>query len=96
MLTDPRRDILTFLKESHGHVEELYAIDKRAPFNALTTASENKPFASERLVFGSQMLRDLWWTAWVTSVDPGATALLSPRDSDSRHVGTPQLSRIGG
>lgn len=89
VLADPRRDILAFLKESHGYVEELYAIDKRAAFNELTTAPENKQFAVERLVFGAQMLRDLWWTAWVTSVDPRAAAPPSPRDDGTRHVGAP-------
>lgn len=70
VLSDPRRDILAFLKQSHGYVEEFYTIDKREPYNELTTAPQNKQFAVSRLVFGAEMLRDLWWTAWVTSVDP--------------------------
>lgn len=74
VLKEPRREILAYLKESHTYVEELYTIDQRAPFNELTTAPANKQFAIERLVFGAQMLRDLWWTAWVTSVDPSTTA----------------------
>jgi len=30
-------------------------------------APDNKAFAVDRLAAGSRMLRDIWWTAWVTS-----------------------------
>lgn len=79
VLTEPRRDVLAFLKESHTYVDELYTLDKRFAFNELTTAPENKQFAVERLVFGAQMLRDLWWTAWMTSIDPSTAAPETPR-----------------
>lgn len=62
-------DVLKYLKESHTEVATLYQIDQRAPFNETTTAAENSRFVLERLAFGSRMLRDLWWTAWVTSVE---------------------------
>lgn len=62
-----RAAIIEYLKESNSHVEQLYQIDKAHPFDAGTTAPENKAFVSERLAAGARMLRDIWWTAWVTS-----------------------------
>ncbi|MFI5228201.1 MAG: nuclease [Gemmatimonadales bacterium] len=64
---DVRAAIVAYLRESNGQVERLYQIDKAHPFDANTTAPENKAFAAERLAAGARMLRDLWWTAWVTS-----------------------------
>lgn len=62
-----RPAIWQYVQHSHGQLERLYELDKRNPFNARTTAPENKQFATERLAAGAEMLRDLWWTAWVTS-----------------------------
>jgi len=67
VLPNPRAAVLNFLRTSHGKVERLYEIDKRAAFNEQTSAPENKQFAVERLAAGAEMLRDLWWTAWMTS-----------------------------
>lgn len=64
---DLRPAILTYLRRSNSEVEHLYALDKQAPFDAQTTAPENKAFTAQRLADGAQMLRNLWWTAWVTS-----------------------------
>jgi hypothetical protein len=64
---DLRSAIIDYLKESNSHVEELYKIDKAHTFDANTTAPENKAFVIDRLTAGARMLRDLWWTAWVTS-----------------------------
>jgi len=54
-------------------VPALYDIDKRAPFNELTTTPANKTFTVGRLAFGARMLRDLWWTTWVTSASTAST-----------------------
>jgi hypothetical protein len=35
-----------------------------------TTTPEHKAFAAARLAAGAEMLRDLWYTAWVTSAAP--------------------------
>ena len=67
---DVRAAIVAYLRESNGQVERLYQIDKAHPFDANTTAPENKAFAAARLAAGARMLRDLWWTAWMTSVRP--------------------------
>ena len=72
VLPDFRSAIIAYLRESHTQVERLYQIDKAHPFGATTTAPEDKAFAAERLAFGAKMLRDIWWTAWVTSAGSAA------------------------
>ena len=67
VVADPRAETIDFLKRSHALVETLYRIEKRATYDEKTLAPENKRFALERLAAGALMLRDLWWTAWVTS-----------------------------
>jgi len=67
VLPDLRAAIIQYLRDSNAQVERMYQIDKAHPFDSTTTAAENKTFANERLVAGAKMLRDIWWTAWVTS-----------------------------
>lgn len=67
---DLRRAITEYIATTHREVERLYQIDKAAPFDSTQTAEANRRFAAERLAAGAEMLRDLWWTAWVTSGDP--------------------------
>ncbi|MEP6491099.1 MAG: nuclease [bacterium] len=64
---DLRAAIVTYLHETNGQVERMYQIDRVHPFDTGTTAPENKAFAVERLAAGARMLRDIWYTAWVTS-----------------------------
>ena len=70
VIAKPREEILAYLGRSHSKVEDLYIRDKREPFGETTTSPEHKKFAAERLAAGAEMLRDLWWTAWVTSAGP--------------------------
>jgi hypothetical protein len=72
VLPDFRPAIIAYLRESNSLIERLYQIDKAHPFDSTTTAPENKAFAVERLSAGARMLRDIWWTAWVTSGLPPA------------------------
>jgi hypothetical protein len=67
VLGNPRDEIWDYLRQSNKLVEQLYILDKQQKFNAATTSAEHKKFAGERLAAGAQMLRDLWWTAWITS-----------------------------
>jgi hypothetical protein len=67
---DLRAAIITYLRETNSQVEPLYRLDKAHPFDSTTTQPENKAFAVERLAAGARMLRDIWWTAWVTSGQP--------------------------
>ncbi|MDQ6738174.1 MAG: nuclease [Gemmatimonadota bacterium] len=66
-LGDFRPAIIAYLRTTNSEVEQLYRLDKVAPFDTATTSVEDKQFTSARLAAGAQMLRDLWWTAWVTS-----------------------------
>ncbi len=67
VLPDLRTAIVSYLTQTNGQVEHLYQLDKAHPFDATTTAPENKSFTADRLAAGARMLRDIWWTAWVTS-----------------------------
>lgn len=74
IVPDLRAGIVEYLRQSSAKVEPLYQLDKAHPFDAGTTAPENKQFTVGRLAAGARMLRDLWWTAWVTSAPATSTA----------------------
>lgn len=67
-----RAAIVEHLEQAHARLTRLYELDKAIPFGAETASPEHKAFALERLAAGVRMLRDLWWTAWVTSVEDPA------------------------
>lgn len=64
---DIRATVIDYITRSNAETEHLYQLDKKVPFNAQNDSAEHKRFVAERLAVGAQMLRDLWWTAWVTS-----------------------------
>jgi hypothetical protein len=68
---DFRAAIITYLHETNMQVERLYQLDKDHPFDTNTTSPEDKAFTVDRLAAGAKMLRDIWWTAWVTSAQAG-------------------------
>ncbi len=63
-LEDPFADYLSFLRASHELTEELYRIDKAGGFEGVGTEG-GQQFAQARLAAGSQMLLNLWYTAWL-------------------------------
>lgn len=67
VIDNPREEIWNFLQQSNALVEQLYILDKQEQFSATTNSAVHKRFAAERLAAGATMLRDLWWTAWMTS-----------------------------
>lgn len=67
---DIRAAVWTYLGQTHGLVERLYELDLEEPFGRTTTGADHEAFVVERLAAGAEMLRDLWWTAWVSSA-PG-------------------------
>jgi hypothetical protein len=77
IIGNARGAIWRYLRESNAQVEQLYVLDKKVPFGKDNVSPEHKKFTAARLAAGAQMLRDLWWTAWVTS-DPA----LSPAPLD--------------
>jgi hypothetical protein len=65
--SDVRASVIAYLRESHALVPRLYDLDKLQPFGPDNTNPEHRRFTAERLAAGATMLRDLWWTSWVTS-----------------------------
>lgn len=87
VLTDLRGTIVKFLQDSNDQVEPLYQLEKREKFDEQTKNAEHKLFTIARLTAGIVMLRDLWWTAWVTSeVTPEQMQMLEK----SRKTETPK------
>jgi hypothetical protein len=78
IVENPREDIWRYLRDSNALVEQLYILDKKEQFGKENLAPEHKKFAAARLAAGAQMLRDLWWTAWVTS-DPALAPAVPSR-----------------
>lgn len=75
---DLRPAIIAYLHTTNGETEQLYRLDKAAPFDANTTSPDDKKFTAARLAAGAQMLRNLWWTAWITSAPAAATSTTTP------------------
>jgi hypothetical protein len=55
------------LHRTHARLIRLYELDQIRRFAQDNDSSEHKAFALERLTAGAVMLRDLWWTALMTS-----------------------------
>ena len=71
-LTDPFQQYIAYLRESNGHVGTVYALEKAGGFSGKGTP-EAFTFATRRLAAGSQMLLNLWFTAWLDSAIPEGT-----------------------
>lgn len=67
ILNKPREEMIAYLRDSRSHLEELYDLEKIENFGEKTKSEKHKKFVEARLAAGAQMLRDMWWTAWVTS-----------------------------
>jgi hypothetical protein len=66
-LQDPFADIMKYLFDSYNRVPELYRMDKTARWDANNRNAASKKFVTERLASASQMLANLWYTAWLGS-----------------------------
>jgi hypothetical protein len=65
---DPWSAILSYVRASNEEVTRLYQIDRDHGFGPETPPDQvSFAFASSRIAVGAEMLRDLWWTAWVSS-----------------------------
>lgn len=65
-LADPFHDYIAYLQSSHDLVENVYSLDKAGGFSG-HGSKEAFDFTTQRLAAGSQMLLDLWYTAWLES-----------------------------
>jgi hypothetical protein len=64
---DVRAEIIAYIRRSNSLVNRLYDLEKQQAFGPETSSPEHKTFAVERLSAGVELLRSLWWTAWVRS-----------------------------
>ena len=68
-LDDPFARYVAYLRQSNGMVEKVYALEKVGGFTG-KGSPEAFDFTTHRLAAGSQMLLDLWYTAWMESAVP--------------------------
>jgi hypothetical protein len=69
-LSDIRIEVMAHLERSHSRLERLYELDLVERWSAETRSAAHRDFAIERLVAGANMLRDVWWSAWIDSAQP--------------------------
>jgi len=67
-LDDPFAQYIAYLKQSNTLVEKVYALEKDGGFTGKGTPAAFE-FTAHRLAAGSQMLLDLWYTAWLDSAN---------------------------
>lgn len=67
---DVREAVWSYVRESNGEVERLYRLEQTYGFDPAAPVPETEAFAVERLVVGADMLRALWWNAWIESGRP--------------------------
>lgn len=65
-LNDPFADYVAYLRQSNGLMENVYVLEKAGGFREKGTP-EAFDFTTHRLAAGSQMLLNLWYTAWIES-----------------------------
>jgi len=68
-LDDPFARYAAYLRQSNGMVENVYALEKAGGFTGKGSPAAFD-FTIHRLAAGSQMLLDLWYTAWMESAVP--------------------------
>lgn len=68
-LGDPWKEYLRYIRESHSHVEPLYLLEQSGAFMG-TGTPEGLEFTRKRMAAGSQMLLNMWYTAWMESATP--------------------------
>lgn len=70
--TDPFESYLSYLRNSNRLVERVYQLDQAGGFRD-RGSKDAYDFTIHRLAAGSQMLVDLWYTAWLESGHPVET-----------------------
>lgn len=61
-----RTAVVRYVDHSHGQVERLYRLERDVGFDPDgRTRAETRDFAADRLAEGADMLRILWWSAWL-------------------------------
>jgi hypothetical protein len=70
-LDDPFARYVEYLRNSNSLVEKVYALDRTGGFTG-KGSPDAFDFTTRRLAAGSQMLLNLWYTAWLESAEPAA------------------------
>jgi hypothetical protein len=68
-LDNPFTDYVAYLRQSNALVENVYALEKAGGFTGKGSPAAFD-FTTHRLAAASQMLLDLWYTAWLESAVP--------------------------
>lgn len=68
-LQHPFKDYISYLRESQSEVEHLYELEKAGAFRGAGTP-EGVEFVRQQLGRGTQMLLNMWYTAWLESAQP--------------------------
>jgi hypothetical protein len=76
-LADPFAQYVDYLRESNKLVEKVYALDKAHAFTGKGSPGAFD-FTTHRLAVASQMLLDLWYTAWQESATFTDSSPISP------------------
>jgi|HubBroStandDraft_6_1064221.scaffolds.fasta_scaffold31784_3 hypothetical protein len=80
-LDNPFQDYLAYLHKSNGYVEKVYQLEKAGGFEGAGTP-ESRQFIEQRMAAGAEMLRDLWYAAWLDSaIDPPPYVPTKPANS---------------
>ena len=69
--TDYFQTAMELILESNSMVEDLYVLDRSKGF-AGRGSEESREFTAKRLARGAEVLRDLWWSAYVNSAEKPA------------------------
>lgn len=92
-LLDPFTSMLAHLDRSHTRVEQVYALEQRRAF-ADPSISEARELVYTCTAEAAAFLRDLIYTAWLTSAAPPAprTGIVQPTDA----IGNPRYNPASG
>jgi hypothetical protein len=86
-LEHPFEDYVEYLRESQSKIEQAYGLEKAGGFDGKGTA-ESREFIRRQIGRGSQMLLNMWYTAWVDSgreTEPGHSDKHEPRSFKAKN-----------
>lgn len=66
-LDDVHASIIAYLRASNAQVDRLYQLEQQQRFVPGNRSAAHHEFAVQRLVAGAEMLRAVWWSAWIES-----------------------------
>ena len=82
-LDDPFTRYVAYLRQSNGLVENVYTLEKAGGFRE-KGSREAFEFTTHRLAAGSQMLLNLWYTAWLESAVIPTTPVRPPQAAEKK------------